>query len=134
VVAKWLDGRFAAPLLLVLLVLITNLLPDDIRGLGRLSIHLCMLFLLASTVVREDNGLRALLTFPLVARIGALSYGIYLLHHVAIGVVDKGLHEARVGEAPLASFFLGGALTLGIAELSYRFYETRFLKLRERFR
>ena len=99
---------------------------------GRLLIHLMMGVLLASCVVREDNGLKRLLTFRPLARIGTLSYGIYLLHHIALWVLDK-LHP--IAEMNLLLVFaLGTLLSVLIAECSFRLFEMRFLKLKERFR
>jgi peptidoglycan/LPS O-acetylase OafA/YrhL len=131
--ARWLGPRLAAPILLLGLVVACSVVPEDIRGFPRLVVHVLMFFLLASTVIRENHGLARFLLHPAVARIGTLSYGIYLLHHIALGVVSKGM--GRLGyEGPLSLFVVGSLLSIGLAELSYRFYETPFLRLRERFR
>lgn len=131
-VHRWLGRRAAAPVALALLVALANGLPDDIRGPGRLMVHLVMGVLLASCVVREDNGLRWFLTFRPLARIGTLSYGIYLLHHIGLWLLNK-LYP--IGEMHLLWVFgLGSLISVAIAELSYRLFETRFLKLKVRFR
>jgi peptidoglycan/LPS O-acetylase OafA/YrhL len=127
-IAGLLGRRWAALVCLLALVALCNVLPSDIRGWGRLFVHLTMFALLASVVVREDNALRRFLTFPVVARIGVLSYGIYLLHHVALGVVHKLLGDV----AHEVAFLAGMALVVVMAELSFRFYETPFLRLKDR--
>jgi peptidoglycan/LPS O-acetylase OafA/YrhL len=132
--ARAVGARYAAPVLLLALVVLGNVLPDDIRGIGRLATHLTMFLFLASVVVREDNGLRRFLTHRVIARIGALSYGIYLLHHIGLTAATKALHVAGLPEAPLALFFLGSVAAIALAELSFRFWETPFLNLRNRFR
>jgi peptidoglycan/LPS O-acetylase OafA/YrhL len=132
-VRRWLGNRAAAPLLLFAVVVVCSLLPADIRGPYRLLVHLVLLALLASTVIREDHGLRPLLTWAPIARVGVLSYGIYLLHHIPIGLVDRFpiFHDSGL---PFLGFVVAMALTVGMAELSFRFLETPFLKLRNRFR
>jgi peptidoglycan/LPS O-acetylase OafA/YrhL len=123
-----LGRRWSALACLVLLVVLCNLLPGDIRGWGRLVVHLAMFALVASVVVREDSSLCRFLTFAPVVRIGVLSYGIYLFHHAALGVVHKVL-----GDVSHALLFAAGMVVVyGVAELSFRFYETPFLRLKDR--
>jgi peptidoglycan/LPS O-acetylase OafA/YrhL len=131
-IARWLGARFSAPLWLAALVVLCGLLPSDIRGWGRLAVHAVQFFLLASCVVREDNGLGKFLRWRPVARIGTVSYGIYLLHHIALGITEKGLKLAHFNE-PLLLFLIGLGVVVVMAEMSYRFYETPFLKLRTAF-
>ena len=91
-----------------------------------------MTLLLGSAVVREDHLLMPLLTAPPLVRIGVLSYGMYLLHmlcrHGSRVVLDK---LGCTAEWPLFPVTL--AVTLAVAWLSFTFYETRFLKLKDRF-
>jgi peptidoglycan/LPS O-acetylase OafA/YrhL len=131
-VSSWLGGRPWTSLVLAGLVVLAcnNPLPD-IRGWPRLLIQVVMTLLLASCVIREDDWLNRLLGVPAVRRIGVISYGMYLYHQFAA-------HAARLmvgGEkaAPPFSFFLITlALTCVAAELSFRFYETPFLRLKDR--
>jgi peptidoglycan/LPS O-acetylase OafA/YrhL len=130
--ARLFGCRWAAAFWLGILVLLCNVLPSDIRGIGRPLVHVVMLLLLTSSVIREDHHLAPPLCWKPVARIGALSYGIYLLHQVAIAVVERacaalGLHDALL----LFALGLGGSVLL--AALSYRFYESPFLRLKARF-
>jgi peptidoglycan/LPS O-acetylase OafA/YrhL len=67
-----------------------------------------------------------------VARVGTVSFGIYLLHHIALGITEKGLKLAHFNE-PLLLFLIGLGVVVVMAEMSYRFYETPFLKLRTAF-
>jgi peptidoglycan/LPS O-acetylase OafA/YrhL len=126
--------RLAAPVALALLVAVCALLPEDITGIGRLSVHLVMWALLASVVVREDNGLAWFLTRRLVVRIGVLSYGIYLLHLIALHALGPVFGRLGVTHHPLVVFPLTGLVTLAMAEVSFRVWESPFLRLRDRFR
>jgi peptidoglycan/LPS O-acetylase OafA/YrhL len=129
---RLLGGRGAPVVALVAIVLVASWPGDDITGWPRLLIHLGMTALVGAAVVREDHLLMPVLRLPPLVRIGALSYGIYLFHmmcrHVAVAVL------ARVGETHLIVLtFLTLVLAVAVAELSFRFYESRFLRLKDRF-
>jgi peptidoglycan/LPS O-acetylase OafA/YrhL len=125
-------GHPASPLLLLgLLIVGACLLPADITGWPRLSIHIVMMALLASCVVREDHWLAPLCTWKPVARIGVLSYGLYLWHLFALDPATRLVGRGMLHPALLFPATLFGAIV--IAELSYRLYESRFLKLKGAF-
>ena len=124
-------GHPASPAVLSLVLLLSlELMPDDIKGWPRLSIHLMMMTLLASAVVREDHVLAPFLKWRPVVRIGVLSYGMYLLHMFVVHFTDA---LGRRGLPSLMLFPLAVIGTVAVAELSYRYYETPFLKLKKRF-
>lgn len=132
-IASLLGSRFAGPVALVLVLLAASHPADDISGWPRIADHWCFAALIASCVVREDNGLRPLLTLWPSRRIGAVSYGIYLYHLLVLHFATAAL--AKVGLASQAPTFL--VLTVGtwlVSEASYRLYESRFLALRKRVR
>ncbi len=125
-------GRPLAPLVcFALLLLVLWVLPKRLEGLPNLLVHSVMCLSLISLVVREDNMLAPVMRQRLIARIGQISYGIYLYHLFARGVVVPTLSAAGVTSFWLvfAAFF---ALSVIAAELSFRFYESRFLALRSK--
>jgi peptidoglycan/LPS O-acetylase OafA/YrhL len=124
--------RHAALVWLALLLVVIQLSPADISGVFRLLIQVIMVLLVGSTVIRDDSSLNRVLTLPIIARIGAISYGIYLFHLHCITVVEKLLGRVAVHE-PMAIFACSLLLTIVLAELSFRFFETPFLKLKSRF-
>jgi peptidoglycan/LPS O-acetylase OafA/YrhL len=130
-VAPWFSHRAAGPVSLLVLVLLCNY-PGNITGWPRLLIHMSMASLLLSCVVREDHDLAWLLRWTPVRRIGVISYGMYLYHlfgrHVAVAALERATLTW-----PGSLFVLTLVLTIAAAELSYRFYETPFLRLRLRF-
>lgn len=132
--ALWrLCGFAGAPLLWLAALLAAVSWPSaDIAGLPRLSMQLAMAGLLCSVVLREDHALRGLLRFGPIARLGVISYGMYLLHMFA-------LHGSRVlqgklgWEDPWSRTLLCLVLTVGLAELSFRGFESKILRLKSRF-
>jgi peptidoglycan/LPS O-acetylase OafA/YrhL len=130
--AAWWAHPLAAPLALLALVAIPQGFPDDIRGWPRLLVQLLMLNVVASAVVREDHALARLYAWGPLARLGAVSYGVYLLHHIGIGVAERttALVSPSLWDLPVVAFVLGGLFAFALAELSFRFYERPFLALK----
>jgi peptidoglycan/LPS O-acetylase OafA/YrhL len=134
-IARWLGGRWTSLVLLGALVLACDNPMADLMGWPRLLIQVVMTLLLAACVIREDNALNRVLGFPWLRRIGVISYGMYLYHEFAAHAARVALVKAFGSEraAPMGLFFvLTLLLTIVAAELSYRFYETPFLKLKDR--
>jgi peptidoglycan/LPS O-acetylase OafA/YrhL len=130
VASRALSSRWGAPLALVAIVALCNAPRDDISGPLRLLVQIAMTSLLCACVIREDHWLQRTLTFAPVARIGVISYGLYLLHpivrHAAGFVVSRTLPDLPLGL--FLSCLFGTAL---VADLSYRFYEAPFLRMKE---
>jgi peptidoglycan/LPS O-acetylase OafA/YrhL len=131
-VAAVLQSRWS-PLFAVALLALSLCAPqDDIAGWPRLSMQLSMLVVLASCVVREGHVLSAVLSWWPLRRIGIVSYGIYIYHQLVYWPVARLF--SHVGVASKIMFFVAvTAATWAVAELSYHFFEARFLALKERF-
>ncbi len=123
-------GHWLAPAIAGVLVLLAcNHPADDISGFPRMMIHLSLVAFLAACVTRERHVLAPVLRLWPIRRIGAVSYGIYLYHLLARHVVKAGMKFAGIDSQVL--FFLATAAGAWmVAELSYRFYESRFLALK----
>jgi peptidoglycan/LPS O-acetylase OafA/YrhL len=88
--------------------------------------------LVGACVIREDNGLSALLVLRPIAFIGTLSYGMYLFNSMSVHVVHFVM--ARLGsEYPPLIFVFAVGLATAMAYLSYRYYETPFLALKSKY-
>jgi peptidoglycan/LPS O-acetylase OafA/YrhL len=118
--------RFASPVLLLAVF-------------GALALHapllltyLLMALLVGACVVREDHPLAPLMQSRPVASIGQVSYGIYLLHMLALNVADQSLRWLG-SESRMLACVLALLLAWGAAWVSFRNYESRFLRLKERF-
>ncbi len=127
----WLLGRPAAHVVAgLLLAALCVLLPQTLEGWPYLLLHLLIAGLLASLVLREDGPCQRLLQLAPLGRVGTVSYGIYLLHLIVLhAVTTLAAPLGLAAESPLfLTFYWGGAYLL--AELSFRFYESRFLRLK----
>ena len=130
-VSSWLGRPWTSLVLAGLVVLACNNPQPDIRGWPRLLIQVVMTLLLASCVIRDDNWLNRLLGVPAIRRIGVISYGMYLYHEFVAHLTRSMVGGEKT--APFFSFFLITlVLTVVVAELSFRFYETPFLRLKDR--
>lgn len=125
-------GRRSASVIALTLALIACSVPSaDISGWLRLIIQCSFVILVACCVMREDHALERILSFPVLRRIGMVSYGMYLYHLTLYGIAEHGLH--RIGVSSTAALFAAlAALVWAVAEISYRWYETPFLRRRYR--
>jgi peptidoglycan/LPS O-acetylase OafA/YrhL len=125
-------GHAAAPAAALVLVLLSCSIPTaDISGWPRLLIHASLALLVASCVVQEQHVLAPALSLWAMRRIGAVSYGIYLYHHIVRHLVEKA--SASAGLSSQLVYFVGTALgTWAAAELSYWAFESRLLALKAR--
>lgn len=125
-------GSRIAPLLaLVVTGLAASAPPEDVSGLPRLLIHGCLVVLVASCVVRESHALRPTLTFRPLRRLGNVSYGIYLYHMLVLDVVSRLQQALRLSGSGWTFLMLLAGSWL-VAEASFRWFEARFLALKER--
>ena len=70
----------------------------------------------------------AILSWGIIKHIGKVSYGIYLMHMLVINTIK------RVTMNPYIVFLLGTILVIIIASITYKYFETPFLKLKDKFR
>lgn len=127
--ARSLGGRWTALAGFALLALAIHLTPFEIRGWPNLLIHTLMTATLAALVLREDNAGLSLLRQPVIARVGAISYGIYLYHLIALDITNRALSLAGIANdwTLLAAYSL---LSVLIAEVSFRTLEAWFRRFR----
>ncbi|HVJ23920.1 MAG TPA: acyltransferase [Burkholderiales bacterium] len=93
----------------------------------RWMIWASMTLLVGAAVAREDHLLTFLRWRPLVY-LGTISYGMYLLHLLCHNVVKRALPGLELLWLPATI-----ALTVLVAGLSFRYYESYFLRLKKRF-
>lgn len=112
----------AAALAATLGALMVNAMPDWI-------LYAAMTWLVVACALRPGHQpLGQLLANRFVRHVGIVSYGIYLMHMLCSNLARRLLH---LHEGPLV-FVLALALSIAAASLSYRFFETPFLRLKDR--
>jgi len=127
-VQRWLGASWTSAGLLAVALLIwrTPSVPEPVM-------HVVLMALTAACVVREDHALARFLRLPAVVHVGTVSYGIYLMHMLCHNAVERVLARLDLGLAPL-DFALTSALAIGVATLSHRHFERRFLAPEKRAR
>lgn len=129
-----LGQRWSAPLAGLAVLAALLWLPVDLRGFSQLALHLVMAAFLGACVIREDTPLTPILRFAPIVRFGVVSYGIYLLHllgyHVAREITERIAGDYRDHLLLFCGLYV--ALSWGMAEISFRFYERPFLALRHK--
>ncbi|HDR28494.1 MAG TPA: hypothetical protein ENN83_07620 [Rhodovulum sp.] len=94
-------------------------------------VHGLMCMMLVSLVVREDNGMARLMRLGPIARIGQISYGIYLYHLFALAVVMKAFELLGwTGWGWILILYY--ALAILISEISFRTLEHYFMRFRRK--
>jgi peptidoglycan/LPS O-acetylase OafA/YrhL len=122
-----LGWKWSAPLMLV--AMLACLAPASPPWL---VVFLITTALIGACVVREDNGLAWLLQLKPVAFVGTVSYGMYLLNSFCVHGVRAVLQRFGLAYPPVI-FVLTLVVTVTVAYLSHRYYESWFLALKERF-
>ena len=64
--------------------------------------------------------------------LGKISFGLYVFHELGMNMAWSLLHKIRFPQPGAVAAFLGLAITIAFASLSYNFYEKPFLKLKKR--
>lgn len=131
VISGVLGGRWA-PVRTGLLLVAACSYPGDMSGLPRLTVQVLMAAFLVSCVLHDRPAMAWMLTNPVARRIGAVSYGIYLLHIFGMHVATK-LQGAIPVRLPLEHFLVTGFITYAAAEASFWCWERPFLRLKSRF-
>lgn len=128
-------GHRMMPLLMLVAVLLTlQMTPAYLVGWPNLLVHTVMTCFLISIVVREDHIFAGVLAWRPVARVGEISYGLYLYHLFGLHFAN-GLAGALQLEGDFAVWFVTVAfvvISLILSEISFRTYEAYFLNLKTR--
>jgi peptidoglycan/LPS O-acetylase OafA/YrhL len=127
---RFLGHKWSAQLAGVL-ALAVMLWPGAATAGWHVAIALVFALLVAACVIREDNGLSGFLRMQPLVRFGVVSYGIYMLHMLAVNAVKVVLpHLGTVN--PAIAFALALSLAYIMAEVSFRFFESPILRLKGR--
>lgn len=130
---RWISASPWAPAgWLFTVILLIAIFTGDVSGFPRLMLHIGMTLLVISCVRQENHVLKPLLTFNPIKHIGKISYGMYLFHTHVILVVQLLLNAADIQNS-ISLFLLSLLFTAIAADLSFRLFESRFLRMKDRF-
>lgn len=131
--AHILSSKYASLIVLCALCMSITFSPSDLSGLPRLSIQFIMCIWLATLVIKEGHILEGVMSFAPIKRLGQISYGMYIYHMFALHIVRELLQHYGIS-VDYYLFILGFLLTIFIAEMSFRLYESPILSLNKKFR
>jgi peptidoglycan/LPS O-acetylase OafA/YrhL len=115
--------RWSAPVAAVLL-----LAALAIEGLPEGLVALAMTALVVACCIRPDHLLRLPLEHRFLRHVGTVSYGIYLIHMLALNATRKLLPDT----GSMARFALASLLAILVASASHRWFERPIMALKER--
>ncbi len=107
--------------------------PGEVSSMGHtypeflcvgLATTLLLFGFLGYSALKEQRSLRYL---------GKISYGLYIYHLPCLLVLGKIIPRVLKTGSPLAVALIGFPLSVAIAAISYRYLETPFLRMKERF-
>lgn len=126
-------NRYASAVFALIIIALLNIYPlgTDISGTPRLLIHLAMVGFMASCVANEEHVLASVMKSKPIVQLGVVSYGMYLFHMLVVITAQAVL--GRVGLDNMFVLFVVVMIgTYIVSELSFRFYEMPFLRLKKR--
>ena len=106
-------------------------------ALGRICTAIIFTITIAAQAMTKKESIFNLKNFKFADRWGKYTYGIYLIHPVVILCIDLILKRAHLNENSVANIFIFGVVkfiaTLTVSKLSYDLFESKFLKLKDKF-
>jgi peptidoglycan/LPS O-acetylase OafA/YrhL len=115
--------RWSAPLAAVLL-----LAALWVDGLPEGLVALAMTALVVACCIRPDHPLRLPLEHRFLCHVGTVSYGIYLIHMLALNATRRLLPDS----GSLARFAVASLLAILVASASHRWFERPIMALKDR--
>ncbi|HET6225892.1 MAG TPA: acyltransferase [Bacteroidia bacterium] len=107
-----------------------------VRIFERLFIASCILLIILEQTFAENSFFK-MAKFKAISKLGIITYGLYCLHFIGILITTTLTKKLGVNTQLWQVFFIDTPVALLISviicKLSYKYYETPFLKLKERF-
>jgi peptidoglycan/LPS O-acetylase OafA/YrhL len=122
----WLFGWRISSMVFLMLALTVLAAPSPAW-----AIHLSLALLVGACVYREDHVLAPLLQWRVLAHVGSVSYGMYLMHMLVKNAVGRMLSPLGLANAHYLVFALTVLGVVVVASLSYRYFESYFLRYKE---
>lgn len=103
------------------------------RAAPDVLVHAAAAMFVGACVYREDHWLASILRLRGLIHVGAVSYGIYLLHMLVKNTILKLAGAAHVDLSTYGVFVLTVVGSVIVASLSYRYFESVFLRMKHRY-
>jgi peptidoglycan/LPS O-acetylase OafA/YrhL len=126
-----LKNRWMPPLLMALATLVVQY-AGELRGLSYAAVHVLFCLALVAMVVNPRGVFSRTLQSRPLAYLGSISYGIYLYHTMIIWLIDRVCTPRHIHLAPFQLFVLVSVLSICVAAVSFRYFETPIMRSRHR--
>lgn len=107
------------------------------NAIMRLFVSFSFAMVICAQAVTRNDSLLSFKNFSFARKMGKYTYGIYLLHPVALIFVDVTVRLLHLPKDNFTTLFLMGmaaiVLTVLLSRFSYHYFEMKFLRLKERF-
>jgi peptidoglycan/LPS O-acetylase OafA/YrhL len=104
-----------------------------VPGVPEVVTQIACAWLVASVCAAGRHPFAALLRTRALVDVGTISYGMYLLHMLASAVVKRGLKVAGLDTFGIANFVGTAIVTIAIAAVCFKYFETPILEFKRRF-
>lgn len=107
-----------------------------LRIIERLLISSIMLFIILEQCYASHSFYK-MSNFKIISRLGLVTYGLYCIHFIVIslvtGISKKLGTNTELWQVLLLEPLVSLVITIAIAKLSYKYFESPFLKLKDKF-
>jgi peptidoglycan/LPS O-acetylase OafA/YrhL len=107
------------------------------HAIGRFFISMSFAFIICAQAITKSNSILNLRNFHFANKWGKYTYGMYLIHPIILLLVGLFAESVNFSKQSIINTLLIGAisfiLTLYISKLSYVYFESNFLKLKDKF-
>lgn len=123
----------------ICLLLWNDILFDFEYGIAvsRIFLATSFAFIISAQALTKSNSALNLKRLSFADKWGKYTYGIYLLHPIAILLVSIGRKSMHISDDSFISIFVAAiisfVLTLVISKLSYKYFESKFLRYKNKF-
>ncbi len=128
---RWLMNRWIPPLLLALAMLACQH-TSHLQGATRLEVHVLFCALLLAMVINPSGIFSRTLQSRPMSYLGKISYGIYLYHAFILLAIARICEWRHIRLSPLELMVTGSALAIGVAAVSFRYFEAPIMNARHR--
>ncbi|HTB51918.1 MAG TPA: acyltransferase [Ferruginibacter sp.] len=107
------------------------------NAIGRIAISLSFALIIAAQALTKSSSILNLQNLTFANKWGKYTYGIYLIHPIALTAMDTLFRTLHIAQTNFTILFtkgmIGFVLTLVLSKISYIYFESKFLALKDTF-